>query len=91
MSKLKVAWRWRSDNFGAAIWPNLETTPLMTDGVLYATAGASRSVVAIDARTGETLWMYRIDEGARGAGRAAQGTGPRRRAVARSADATRCS
>jgi quinoprotein glucose dehydrogenase len=64
---LQVAWRWRSDNFGPSIWPNLETTPLMARGVLYATAGASRSVVAIDARSGETLWMYRLDEGARGA------------------------
>lgn len=66
VSQLEVAWRWRSDNFGAAIWPNLEVTPLMAKGVLYATAGASRSVVAIDARNGETLWMYRLDEGARG-------------------------
>ena len=65
VSRLAVAWRWRSDNFGASIWPNYEATPLMADGVLYTTAGASRSVVAIDARTGETLWMYRIDEGAR--------------------------
>lgn len=66
VSQLEVAWRWRSDNFGAGIWPNLEVTPLMAKGVLYATAGASRSVVAIDARNGETLWMYRLDEGARG-------------------------
>ena len=67
VARLRVAWRWRSDNFGAAIWPNFEVTPLMSGGVLYATAGASRSAVAIDARTGETLWMYRLDEGARGA------------------------
>jgi quinoprotein glucose dehydrogenase len=67
VSRLKIAWRWRSDNFGPAIWPNLEVTPLMANGVLYATAGASRSVVAIDARNGETLWMYRLEEGARGA------------------------
>ncbi len=66
VSQLKVAWRWRSDNFGPAIWPNLEVTPLMANGVLYATAGASRSVVAIDARNGETLWVYRLDEGTRG-------------------------
>jgi quinoprotein glucose dehydrogenase len=66
INRLRVAWRWRSDNFGSAIWPNFEVTPLMARGVLYATAGASRSVVAIDAQSGETLWMYRIDEGARG-------------------------
>ncbi|MEO6080595.1 MAG: PQQ-binding-like beta-propeller repeat protein [Steroidobacteraceae bacterium] len=66
VSRLKVVWRWRSDNFGASIWPNYEATPLMAGGVLYTTAGASRSVVAIDARNGETLWMHRLDEGQRG-------------------------
>jgi quinoprotein glucose dehydrogenase len=66
IARLKVVWRWRSDNFGASLWPNYEATPLMARGVLYTTAGASRSVVAIDARSGETLWMYRLDEGARG-------------------------
>ena len=39
----------------------------MVDGVLYTTAGSRRNVVALDARTGEMLWMYRIDEGERGA------------------------
>jgi len=66
VDRLGVAWRWKSDNFGPTPWPNLETTPLMANGVLYATAGYRRSVVAIDAETGETLWMYRLDEGERG-------------------------
>jgi quinoprotein glucose dehydrogenase len=66
IARLRVVWRWRSDNFGASITPNYEATPLMARGVLYTTAGASRTVVAIDARTGETLWMHRTDEGARG-------------------------
>ncbi len=65
LARLTVAWRWRSDNFGSSIYPNFEVTPLMAHGVLYATAGASRSVVAIDAKNGETLWMHRFDEGAR--------------------------
>jgi quinoprotein glucose dehydrogenase len=39
----------------------------MINGVLYVTAGSRRDAVAIDAATGETLWMYRIDEGERGA------------------------
>ena len=42
-----------------------ETTPLMVDGVLYFTAGARRTVVAAKADTGETLWTWRPDEGAR--------------------------
>ena len=65
VSKLEVVWRWKSDNFGSSPWPNYQVTPLMAKGVLYATAGANRSVVAIDAVTGETLWMYRLDEGVR--------------------------
>ena len=66
VSELEVAWRWKSDNFGASPWPNYQVTPLMANGVLYATAGSNRSVVAIDAETGETLWMYRLNEGERG-------------------------
>ena len=66
VARLRVAWRWRSDNFGAGIWPNFEVTPLMAHGVLYATAGSARSVVAIDAQSGETLWLYRLEEGRRG-------------------------
>lgn len=72
---LEVAWRWRSDNFGPVTWPNLQTTPLMADGVLYATAGIRRAVVAIDAASGETLWMYRIDEGERGENAPRKGPG----------------
>jgi quinoprotein glucose dehydrogenase len=63
---LKVAWRWRTDNFGPRADSNLQATPLMVGGVLYTTAGSRRDVVAIDAVTGETLWMYRMDEGERG-------------------------
>ena len=37
----------------------------MIKGVLYATVGMRRSVVAIDPGTGETLWIWRIDEGER--------------------------
>ena len=38
----------------------------MVHGVLYFTAGMRRDTVAVDAATGETLWMYRLDEGDRG-------------------------
>ena len=38
----------------------------MVGKVLYTTAGARRDVAAIDAATGETLWMFRYDEGIRG-------------------------
>jgi quinoprotein glucose dehydrogenase len=67
VSKLRIAWRWKSDNFGPTPEFYYRPTPVMADGVLYVTAGLRRDVVAIDAKTGETLWMYRLDEGARGA------------------------
>jgi len=64
-SKLTVAWRFKTDILGARPDFNLQTTPLMINGVLYATAGSHRDAVAIDARTGELLWMYRLEEGRR--------------------------
>ncbi|MDP9170975.1 MAG: pyrroloquinoline quinone-dependent dehydrogenase [Acidobacteriota bacterium] len=64
---LKIVWEWKAQNFGKRPDFNWEVTPLMAGGVLYVTAGTRRDAVAIDAATGETLWMYRIDEGARGA------------------------
>ena len=75
VADLEVAWRWKSDNFGASPWPNYQVTPLMANGVLYATAGARRAVVAIDAVTGETMWMYRLDEGERGRNAPRKGPG----------------
>src|SRR5881394_2730389 len=62
---LKVAWRWSGANFGPNPEPKSETTPLMIGGVLYATAGQTRNVVAIDAKSGETLWVWRPNEGER--------------------------
>ena len=63
---LEIVWRWKTDNFGPRPESNARTTPLMVGGVLYTTAGYRRAVVAIDAATGETLWVYRMDEGTRG-------------------------
>ena len=64
--ELKIAWQWKSQNFGRRPDFNWEVTPLAIGGVLYFTAGARRDVVAVDGATGETLWMYRLDEGTRG-------------------------
>ena len=63
---LRIVWRWKTDNFGPRLDFYYQATPLMIGGVLYTTAGWSRNVVAIDAATGETLWLYRYDEGVRG-------------------------
>ena len=66
-SNLEVAWRFKTDYLGTRPEYKLEGTPLMVGGVLYATAGTRRSVVALDAATGELLWMHGEHEGARGA------------------------
>ena len=66
VKNLRVAWRWRADNFGPRPQNNLEATPVMVGGVLYTTAGTRPSVAAIDGATGETLWTYRLDEEQRG-------------------------
>src|SRR5207249_4157486 len=66
-SDLEIAWRIKTDNFGDRPEYKLEGTPLMVNGVLYATAGTRRAVVALDPSTGEQRWVHSIDEGARGA------------------------
>ncbi len=65
VKNLKVAWTWKSDNFGTPPEIRNQATPIMVSGVLYFPAGSRRGVVAIDAGTGETLWMWRVDEGLR--------------------------
>ncbi len=66
-SKLEVAWRFKTDNFGPFPEFKLEGTPLMVKGVLYTTAGTRRSVIALDAKTGELIWSHSLREGKRAA------------------------
>ena len=66
-NKLEVAWRFKTDNLGTRPEYKLEGTPLMVKGVLYTTAGTRRSVVALDARTGEVIWTHSYREGQRAA------------------------
>src|SRR4051812_17111863 len=63
---LEIAWRFKTDNLGPRPEFNLESTPLVANGVLYSTAGTRRSVVAVDAATGELLWVHGENEGPRG-------------------------
>jgi quinoprotein glucose dehydrogenase len=65
-NQLDIAWRFRTDALGPRPENNYESTPLMVGGVIYTTAGSRRDVVALDAGTGELLWMHREDEGKRG-------------------------
>jgi quinoprotein glucose dehydrogenase len=64
---LEVVWRFKTDNLGNRPEFKLEGTPLMIGGVLYTTAGTRRAVIALDAATGELLWVHGEREGARGA------------------------
>src|SRR5204863_8671600 len=66
-NKLEVAWRFKTDSLGPRPEYKLEGTPIMVKGVLYATGGTRRSVVALDARTGELMWAYSLREGNRAA------------------------
>jgi len=77
-SKLEVAWRFKTDNIGNRPEFKLEGTPLEVGGVVYATAGSRRAVVALDATSGELLWVHGEKEGARGAAapRQLSGRGP---------------
>jgi len=65
-SSLEVAWRFKTDALGPRPEFNFQSTPLMVGGVLYTTGGTRRAVVALDAATGEMLWMYSLNEGKRG-------------------------
>ncbi|MDX1383050.1 MAG: PQQ-binding-like beta-propeller repeat protein, partial [Thermoanaerobaculia bacterium] len=62
-SRLEVAWRWRSADErlpeGASpLEPgHFRGTPLMFDGVVYVPTGLSQ-VAALDAATGEELWVH---------------------------------
>jgi len=66
-SKLEVAWTFKTDSIGNRKEFKLEGTPLMVNGVVYTTAGSRRAAIALDAATGELLWVHGEHEGERGA------------------------
>ena len=55
IDRLSGAWMTRLDGGASS-----RSTPVVKDGVLYLTGGAS--VFAIDGRTGETLWRWQSDD-----------------------------
>ena len=60
---LSQAWQWNAGTFGPDEY--YRTTPLYANGRLFTVATTRRSVMAIEPETGETLWMYRLEEGIR--------------------------
>ena len=65
-NQLEIAWRLKSDFLVPRRDTGYAGTPLMVDRVLYTTAGTRRAAVALNAATGEMLWMHAEDEGPRG-------------------------
>ncbi|MGE0450609.1 MAG: PQQ-binding-like beta-propeller repeat protein [Vicinamibacterales bacterium] len=64
---LEIAWRFKTESLGPRPEYNFQATPLMAKGRLYFTAGTRRAAVAVDAASGELLWMHSLNEGERGA------------------------
>ena len=65
VNDLEIAWRWSTQGFGPGTDFVNPSTPLEVNGVLYANVGTTRNVVALDATSGQVLWMFRYDEGTR--------------------------
>lgn len=65
VADLQVAWTLDTAPFGPRPETMSVSTPLMVNGTLYATVGATRNVVALNATTGQLLWMWRPEEGQR--------------------------
>jgi len=60
---LKLAWQWNAGAFGSDEY--YRTTPLYANGRLFTVATTRRVALALDPASGETLWMWRLDEGIR--------------------------
>ncbi|MEX2584276.1 MAG: PQQ-binding-like beta-propeller repeat protein [Gemmatimonadota bacterium] len=62
---LQVAWEWRgADDAGVDLGgpANARSLPVYADGKFITTSGPKRTVVALDAATGETLWTFQEPE-----------------------------
>jgi len=62
-NSLQVAWQWNAGTFGSDEY--YRTTPIYANGRLFTVATTRRVATAIDPDNGETLWMWRLDEGIR--------------------------
>jgi len=63
--ELEVVWRWQAGNYGPTPEIRSRSMPIMHHGRLFLGAGTTRNIVSLDAETGQTLWMWRPDEGER--------------------------
>jgi quinoprotein glucose dehydrogenase len=74
-NSLEIAWRLKTDFLGPRPDSLYSATPLVVGRTLYTTAGTRRAAIALDAVTGEMLWMHAEDEGRRGQNAPRNGAG----------------
>lgn len=74
-NSLEIAWRLKTDFLGPRPDSLYSATPLVVGRMLYTTAGTRRAAIALDATTGEMLWMHAEDEGKRGQNAPRNGAG----------------
>jgi quinoprotein glucose dehydrogenase len=65
VANLEIAWSFSTKGFGLGADYINPSTPIEVDGVLYANVGTTRNIVALDAATGQVLWLWRYQEGDR--------------------------
>ncbi|MEO8256627.1 MAG: PQQ-binding-like beta-propeller repeat protein [Acidobacteriota bacterium] len=74
-NRLEIAWQLKTNFLGPRPDTLYSATPLLVGRVLYTTAGMRRAAIALDAVTGEMLWMHAEDEGRRGQNAPRNGAG----------------
>lgn len=65
VASLRMAWNFSTEKFGPSADFTNPSTPLEVDGVLYANIASTRNVIALDATSGQVLWLWRPQEGER--------------------------
>ena len=65
VAELEIAWSFSTQGFGPTTDFINPSTPIEVDGILYANIGITRNVVALDATSGQVLWLFRYQEGDR--------------------------
>jgi quinoprotein glucose dehydrogenase len=74
-NRLQIVWRLKTDFLGPTLDTLYSATPLVIGNVLYTTAGMRRAAIALNAASGEMLWMHAEDEGRRGTNAIRTGAG----------------
>ncbi|MGB7344472.1 MAG: pyrroloquinoline quinone-dependent dehydrogenase [Pirellulaceae bacterium] len=57
VDQLQVAWTWRTGEIDEPRKSTIECTPIVIEGVMYVSTG-HRKVAALNAATGEQLWLF---------------------------------